>query len=80
MKKHFCHPWLRWWAQKMINGRAVEQAHATDNFFVIVFEYSKTTPTLRDKIAADAGVIILKKKHKYWEELLTDKFREIVLS
>jgi hypothetical protein len=35
----------------------VQQSHATDNFFVIVFEYSKTTPTLRDKIAADADVI-----------------------
>lgn len=32
------------------------QTHATDNFFVIGFVFTKTTPTLRGKIAADAGV------------------------
>jgi len=37
----------------------LNMAHATDNFFVIVFEHSKTTPTLRDKIAADAGVMCM---------------------
>lgn len=34
------------------------KSHATDNSFVIVFEYSKTTPILREKIAADAGDIL----------------------
>ena len=36
------------------------QSNSTDNFFVMLFACTKILPTLRDKVAADLGVIRIK--------------------